>query len=51
MVVENENSVSFAEALGRLKEANSGFNPSSFMIDASEVEQNAIKMTFPGIKG
>ncbi|KAH3771623.1 hypothetical protein DPMN_172949 [Dreissena polymorpha] len=36
MLVENENAVSLAEALDRLKEANRGFSPSEFMIDASE---------------
>ena len=47
-VVEREDSLSVAEALNCIKEMNSNMSPKSFMIDASEIESNAIAMTFPG---
>lgn len=48
VVIESEDSCSLAEALNKLKDMNPSWNSRCFMIDASEVEINAIKLCFPG---
>ena len=47
IIIENEESASLAEAFEKLKEVNASFQPQAFIIDASEIEMNAIKMSFP----
>ena len=49
LILETEDSSSLSEAFDKLKEMNVDLQPSSFMIDASEIEMNAIKSSFPGI--
>ena len=49
-IMEREDSSSLAEALEKFKEMNPGWNPNNFMIDSSEVEENAIHEVFPGLE-
>lgn len=46
--MENEDSTSLAEGLKLLSEKVPSWNPRAFMIDASEMEFNAIHSIFPG---
>lgn len=48
IIIDNENVDSLLEAFDRLKDVNSGFSPTAFMIDMSELKVNATKMSFPG---
>ena len=48
LIMEKEDSVSLAEALSKLKDMNPSWKPNNWMIDASDVEENAIKQVFPG---
>ena len=42
MIIEMEDSASLAEAPAKLKEMKPSWNPKNFMIDASDIEENAI---------
>lgn len=48
IITESETSASLSEAFDKLKEMNEDFRPTAFMIDASEIEMNAIRTSFPG---
>ena len=49
ILIENEDAASLSEAFEKLKESNDGFSPTAFMVDSSEIEMNAIRISFPGI--
>jgi hypothetical protein len=49
MIMENEDTSSLSEALEILKTENSTWHPAAFMIDASDIEMNAIGAIFKGI--
>lgn len=47
-VVQHEDTFSVSEALQVFRDANPDWRPAAFMVDASEVEMNAIASVFPG---
>ncbi len=47
-IVQNEDTFAVSEALQILRDTNQDWKPAAFMIDASEVEMNAIATVFPG---
>jgi hypothetical protein len=48
-VIQYETTEAITEALKKLKDWNSSWNPPYFMTDLSEQEMNAIQEVFPGI--
>lgn len=50
LVMEREDSKSLSEALNVLHQMNPTWSPKAFMIDSSEIEMNAIKEIFQGMK-
>ena len=51
VIIETGDSASLAETLTNLKEMNPSWNKKNFMIDASDIEVNAIHQVFPGKYG
>lgn len=47
-ITDKETTSAIYEALSLIKQHNPSWNPSSFMMDGSEAQRNAVKQLFPG---